>query len=70
MLMAAAGCTTTGVGFGHVAGNPNNPATFRWKSNDSVSGRLSATLPDGRSYSGPYFQITRQTDREVARVQQ
>jgi len=54
------GCTTTGTGFGSAAFGAN-PTTFSWKSSDGRSGTMSATLSDGTSYTGPYFQITSHT---------
>jgi hypothetical protein len=65
VLSAAAGCTTTGMGYGNIAGDGEKPVTFRWHGTDPVSGTMSATLPDGVSYSGPYFQITQQTSQQM-----
>jgi hypothetical protein len=56
----AAGCTTMGTGFGSTVSGAD-PVTFSWKSSDSVSGTMSATLADGREYSGQFFEITRDT---------
>jgi len=56
----AAGCTTTGTGFGSTA-KGTEPVTFEWKSSGSVSGEMSATLSDGKAYTGQFFQITSET---------
>lgn len=60
LIGIAAGCTTTGTGFGSTASGAS-PTTFSWKSSDVVSGTMTATLSDGTIYSGRYFQITRDT---------
>jgi hypothetical protein len=60
LVMLAAGCTTMGTGFGSTASGAN-PASFKWKSSDSVSGTMSVTLADGKDYSGQFFQITKDT---------
>lgn len=57
----AAGCATMGTGSGSTASGAD-PVTFNWKSSDDVSGSITATLADGKVYSGRYFQITRDTD--------
>jgi hypothetical protein len=59
-LPIAAGCTTTGIGYGS-APSGASPVSFNWKSSDGVSGTMNATLPDGTTYSGRYFQITHDT---------
>jgi hypothetical protein len=56
----AAGCTTMGTGFGSTASGAN-PVTFNWTSSDSVSGTMTASLSDGKTYSGQFFQITKDT---------
>jgi hypothetical protein len=60
LAVLAAGCTTMGTGFGSTATGAN-PVTFNWKSSDSVSGTMNATLSDGKTYSGQFFQITSNT---------
>lgn len=56
----AAGCTTTGTGYGAtVAGS--DPVTFQWKSSGSVSGDMSAKLANGKTYTGQFFQVTTNT---------
>ena len=60
MLALAAGCTTMGTGFGSTTSGAH-PVTFSWKSSDPVSGTMSATLPDGETYTGQFFEITQNT---------
>jgi hypothetical protein len=60
LAVLAAGCTTMGTGFGSTATGAN-PVNFNWKSSDSVSGTMDATLSDGKTYSGKFFQITTDT---------
>jgi hypothetical protein len=60
LAMIAAGCTTMGGGFGPTASGAS-PTEFSWKSSDGVSGTMNATMADGTTYSGQYFQITRAT---------
>jgi hypothetical protein len=56
----AAGCTTMGTGSGSTPSGAS-PISFNWKSSDSVSGTMSAALASGQTYSGQFFQITRET---------
>jgi hypothetical protein len=60
LLALAAGCTTMGTGFGSTASGAD-PVTFNWKSSDAVSGTMSATLAGGETYSGQFFEITKDT---------
>jgi hypothetical protein len=60
LVAMAAGCTTMGTGTGSTPSGAN-AATFNWKSSDGVSGTINATLPGGKTYSGQYFQITKDT---------
>jgi hypothetical protein len=60
VVLATAGCTTMGAGTGSTLSGAD-PISFNWKSSDSVSGTMNATAADGKSYSGQFFQITRQT---------
>jgi hypothetical protein len=60
LAMIAAGCTTMGTGFGSTPSGAS-PTTFNWKSSDGVSGTMNAAMSDGTTYSGQYFQITRDT---------
>jgi hypothetical protein len=60
LAMIAAGCTTMGTGFGSTPSGAS-PTTFNWKSSNGVSGTMNAAMSDGTTYSGQYFQITRDT---------
>jgi hypothetical protein len=60
LVIAAAGCTTMGGGFGSTPSGAS-PTTFSWKSSDGVTGTMNATMSDGTTYSGQYFEITRDT---------
>jgi hypothetical protein len=55
-----AGCTTMGTGFGSTASG-QSPVNFSWQSSDNVSGTMNATLSDGKTFTGQYFQITTDT---------
>jgi len=59
-VIVAAGCTTTGTGSGSTASGADR-VSFSWKSSDSVSGTMTATLADGKTYTGQFLQITRDT---------
>jgi hypothetical protein len=56
----AAGCTTVGAGIGS-AFSGATPVSFSWQNSDSLSGTMNATLSDGETYSGQFFQITKDT---------
>src|SRR5260370_17124091 len=60
LVAVAAGCTTMGTGTGSTPSGAN-AATFNWKSSDGVAGTINATLSGGKTYSGQYFQITKDT---------
>jgi hypothetical protein len=60
LVAIAAGCTTMGTGTGSTPSGAS-VATFNWKSSDGVSGTIDATLAGGKTYSGQYFQITKDT---------
>lgn len=55
-----AGCTTMGTGFGSTASG-KEPVNFNWQSSDNVSGTMNATMSDGKTFTGQYFQITTDT---------
>jgi hypothetical protein len=59
----AAGCSNAGTGFGTTLSGASRTA-FVWKSTDEVSGTLIATVAGGKTYSGRYFQITKDTTVE------
>lgn len=61
------GCTTMGTGQGDVSRNhqPGASVHFTWKSTDAgQQGTMTATLQHA-IYQGRFFQITRQTQREM-----
>jgi hypothetical protein len=60
LFALAAGCTTMGTGFGSTATGAS-PVDFSWKSFDNVSGSMNATLSDGKTFTGQFFQITSDT---------
>jgi hypothetical protein len=60
LVVLAAGCTTMGTGFGTTAIG-TIPVNFSWKSTDGVSGTMNATVSDGTTYAGQFFQITTNT---------
>ena len=56
------GCTTIGTGFGSLG---DEPVSFSWKSSyGGITGTMSATLTDGKTFSGPYLQITSEARTE------
>ncbi|HEY2401665.1 MAG TPA: hypothetical protein VGI23_15045, partial [Steroidobacteraceae bacterium] len=60
LVALVTGCTTMGTGFGSTASG-TDPVNFSWKSSDSVSGSMNATLSDGTTFTGQFFQITSDT---------
>lgn len=60
LAVAAAGCATMGTGSGSTPTGAD-PVNFTWNSSDSITGTMDARLPDGKTYSGQFFQITKQT---------
>ena len=66
-LVALAACTTSGIGGGQLmlAGGGEQAVVFNWRSTDgAISGSMSAQLPE-ETFSGRFFQITRQTRSET-----
>ena len=57
LALAAAGCTTSGIGTGQAVGT-NLGANFSWTENGGTTGRMVAQLSDGQVFQGPFFQIT------------
>jgi hypothetical protein len=56
--IALAACTTIGTGNGSVSPG-GEPVAFAWKSKGGgTTGTMSATLPEGQTFSGPYLQVT------------
>jgi hypothetical protein len=61
---ALGACTTMGTGSGSETPD-NSPVSFDWKSKDGgTTGTMSATLADGRSFAGPYLQVTSEARSE------
>ena len=60
LVALAAGCTTMGTGTGSTLTGAD-PVTFNWKSEGGVSGTMDAAAPDGKNYSGQFFQVTKDT---------
>jgi hypothetical protein len=60
LVALAAGCTTMGIGSGSTPSG-TDPVRFSWVSSDPVSGTMDATLSDGKTYTGQFFQITKDT---------
>jgi hypothetical protein len=66
LALSACAMTSTGMGGGDVspARHGEEPVLFAWQSTDGgLSGTLTATLP-GRTFSGPFIEVTLQTRRE------
>src|SRR5712664_1146757 len=62
--VALGACTTMGSGTGSVSPG-GAPVNFAWKSTDGgTTGSMSATLGDGKSFSGSYLEITRKARNE------
>jgi hypothetical protein len=59
-LLALGGCATSGTGEGAFGHSGAGAVKFHWRSSDAISGTMSATLPDGTAYSGPFFRISEQ----------
>jgi hypothetical protein len=59
VAFALTACTTLGTGTG--SAHPDaDPVSFSWKSTDGgITGTMSATLVGGRTFLGPFLEITR-----------
>lgn len=60
VALALAGCATTGLGIGSTS-TGRHKVLFKWKSSGSVTGSMKASVRNGTTYSGQYFQITSDT---------
>ena len=61
-MAMTAGCTTTGAGYSDVPEGGGEPVAVSWTSSDGgISGTMTASLSDGRSFSGPFREMTSQT---------
>jgi hypothetical protein len=58
--LLGAACTTMGSGVGEQTGG-GPEVRFDWTAQDAVKGQMTATFPNGTSYSGTLFQITSDT---------
>ena len=56
-IVQAAGCATTGTGSGTI-GSDGQAVHFSWRSSDRVSGTMTATVSNGRVFSGGFIQLT------------
>jgi hypothetical protein len=55
--LALTACATTGIGTGSTRAR-DVTAAFEWKSTDDHAGTLSASLNNGETFTGKFFQIT------------
>ena len=55
--LGLAACATTGTGVGNTRNNDVS-ASFAWQSTNDRTGTLTASLSNGKTYSGEFFQIT------------
>ena len=60
VALLASGCATNGTGTGSTRNN-DLQATFTWASKSDRTGTLDASLSNGETYIGQYFQITAET---------
>ena len=58
--IAAAACTTTGVGTGQSA-TGNIGVNFTWTETGGTRGTMIANLTNGQIFQGPFFQITQES---------
>lgn len=63
--IALAGCVSSGQGYGETR-RSGERVDFTWMSGAAHEGTMTATLANGAVYTGPYFQITR--DSRVERL--
>jgi len=57
IVVLAAGCATTRTGSGSAVPGTNS-VEFSWTSSGNVSGSMTATLANGETFTGRFFQIT------------
>ncbi len=57
IAIAAAGCTTSGIGTGQST-TGNVGATFNWTETEGTHGTMLAQLTNGEIFQGQFFQIT------------
>jgi hypothetical protein len=56
----ASGCATMGSGSGSTPSG-GSQTVFSWSSSGGVSGTITATTAGGQTYTGQYFQVTKET---------
>lgn len=56
VVLALSGCAGTSKGLEMKPDAGKAPVSFDWRSTDDVSGDMTAWLPDGRMFRGPYLQ--------------
>ena len=61
LALSACAITSDGLEFKPDYAVEHVPVTFDWRSSDDVSGTMTASFEDGRQFSGPYFEITPET---------
>jgi hypothetical protein len=66
--LCCAGCAVPAAGSGQGTlsrrGESVGPVVFQWRSEDGgQTGTMTATLGDGRTFGGPFFQLTRDVER-------
>ena len=57
VVVLAVGCATTRTGSGSAVSG-TNAAKFSWTSAGNVSGSMTATLANGETFTGQFYQIT------------
>jgi hypothetical protein len=60
-LLSACATVSTGTGYGTNRSSGSKEIQFEWRSRNNLEGTLTAIQPDGRRFTGPYFQITSET---------
>jgi hypothetical protein len=60
IAIAAAGCTTSGIGTGQAVGTNLN-ANFTWTESGGTRGTMIAQLSNGETFQGEMFQITQES---------
>ena len=60
----AAGCATTRTGAGSAVSG-TTPVKFGWTGRGNVSGSMTATFANGRTFTGPFSQITSSLTHEL-----
>ena len=61
LAVSACTCTSEGLELKPDRESRRAAVSLEWRSNDDVSGTMTASVSDGRLFSGPYFEITPET---------